>query len=121
LPFNEPLKDGEVLSLLINDDLYIANGEKVNSSEIFNMALYYFHKEFSQASKISDLKIVKIADEPALSEIKIVYSAVDEFFNHDASLTQKEIEAHIQEFYGKTDVASINKLMSILRRDIATK
>ena len=119
--FTEPRTTKDTLHLTIDSDLFLVKGQKIRSSEALNMVLYFFLYDFSQSLRISDLTIVQLYEAPTFDELKVVFSAIDEVFNHDNKLIKKELKAHIQQFYGKIDDRSISKLIGLLQDGLASK
>ena len=119
--FTEPRRSTDTLHLTIDSDLFLVKGQKIRSSEALNMVLYFFLYDFSQSLRISDLTIVQLYEGPTFDELKVVFSAIDEFFNHDNKLIKKELKAHIQQFYGKIDDRSNTKLIGLLQGGLAPK
>jgi hypothetical protein len=119
--FTEPRRSTDTLHLTIDSDLFLVKGQKIRSSEAQNMVLYFFLYDFSQSLRISDLTIVQLYEAPTFDELKVAFSAIDEFFNHDNKLIKKELKAHIQQFYGKIDDRSITKLIGLLQDGLASK
>lgn len=119
--FTEPTRSTDTLHLTIHSDLFLVKGQKIRSSEALNMVLYFYLYDYSQSLRISDLTIIELYEGPTFDELKIVFSAIDEYFNHDNKLIKKELKSHVQQFYGKIDDRSITKLMALLQDGLAQK
>jgi len=113
--FTEPKRSTDTLHLTIDSELFLENGHKIHSSEASNMVLYFFLYDFTQSIRISELTIVQLYEEPTFDELKVVFSGIDDFYNHDNKLIRKELKSHIQQFYGKIDDRSLTKLITLLK------